>query len=126
MSGLTMKQAAICTKLVEDLREAAADIRGTVAEINELVGEKLTPAVKTYNAILDEAESLRAEVYRAMRDYYDSKSVKWQNSKAGISFVSRMDVWHDADFSGISFPDDIEPDDMSHATDLEGLASETE
>lgn len=77
-----------------------------------------------FGVLVTEAESFRDEVASRLREEWDEKSERWQESDRGQEVGDFIDSWESADFS--SFEDDLneEPrfDDMnSIVEELQGM-----
>lgn len=108
MKRLTKKQVQEQADLAEDLRETADSMGSSVLAYNVGVQE----AFDTYAAVLeavyhehieplelesrmDDAESFRDDIACRLREYFDGRSEKWQDSDAGEQYVEWVEAWEE-------------------------------
>ena len=100
--------------LINDLRtkqdefEALKSSTPTTAELQTAASELLV--------LVGEAEEFRDSVASRLRDEFDEKSEKWQESETGEAASAFIDEWENVSFDDFEIDDDIadlEPEDFS-------------
>ena len=123
---LTNAEIAERDKLKEWLVDAREELKSVISLANKAIHDaasSVATAADEYNGLLANASEFRDEIVSRMRDAFDEKSDKWQESDKGQEIDTLITSIEDIDLSDIDIiePDDIEEPDMDHSDELERL-----
>lgn len=89
---LSKKEKNDKADLIERLGEKHATIESAAAS-KDL--DDTNSAIDAYNEVLDEANAFVEEIANRLRDEYDGKSEKWQESEAGTDALAFISDWEE-------------------------------
>jgi hypothetical protein len=97
----------------DTMNEAWVDLENAINAYNEKLdtawGEKLEPAITSYNEVVGEANEWKQDVVSSIEEFMNEKSEKWQESDA----ASRYESWKDNFTDEFSTYDQDRPEDMN-------------
>jgi len=126
MQRLTKSQETARAVLLDDLRGAAAEVKGAVEEINRLVVDRLNVAVANYNEAVNAVKDIQEEVAKAQHEYWHRQPNEWQESFEGRAYDTWQADWDLLDLDELDDCIELDVPPMDHADDLEKLPSEPE
>jgi hypothetical protein len=126
MQRLSKSQETARAVLLDDLRNAAEQVKDAVAAVNRSIDMRINTAVANYNEALAAVQDIKDEVLKAQEEYFCSQSVEWQEGVFGAGYDSWRSDWELLDLDPLLTCLEVDVPDMSHADDLEKLASEPE
>ena len=136
MNKLNKKQLAEKESHINSIRNAFTALGTKIEAYNAHEGCKvskaeLTAAFAFFDEKVEAAEDFRSGIASDIRDAFDNKSEKWQDSDNGQSVGSFADEWEGQEFSGLGFTVPEEFDELSidefdsgAADDLENMPNE--
>lgn len=123
-----MKLSELQTKqlnsLIDDLRGENDRVEEILTKINEMIHNELNGAIDAYNAKVDEAKAFVKNTIIKMEDYVEDKSEAWGDSEDGTAYSDWHSDWDAIDLDPLEKADEITLNDVTHADDLENLATE--
>lgn len=122
---LTRQELNRRDEIVNDLRSKLTLLEQTL-EQDPQNPDDTTNAAAVFTVVVNEAEEFRDEVATRLREEFDNRSEKWQESDAGDEASGLIDEWESADFSSCDL-DLLDPEIdglESYADDLEALPIE--
>jgi hypothetical protein len=128
---LTKTQLKARTAVVGKLNVSADALREAIEQFNDrtaaLFEEVVEPALEAYNLLIEEADSVRAEIHDEAEAWASDRSDRWQESEAGSTHSSWVDDWSaEIEQLMIDPPDPIEVPELSEGETLEGLPEAAE
>lgn len=86
---------------ISDRDSFVQDLRTHLEKLSDLLEkqEDITQHAALCSVVIDEVESFRDDVATRLREEFDDKSEKWQDSDAGQDAGAFIDEWEQNDFS---------------------------
>lgn len=119
-------------ELAEKLEAAGQEVNARFAELLKLLTDAehdVNKAIRDYNKILLEAEAFVEGVAEEMRDSFDDKSERWQDSDKGQSAAAFVEEWEQFEASELREVAILMPEleeEPCHATELRELPAESD
>jgi predicted translin family RNA/ssDNA-binding protein len=121
MNKLTKRDIDRRDHVLQQLREVEKEIDEATVAVNALIDEKLNAAIKKYNEVVGEAESLKDDIVAAQEEFFDGRSEKWQEGEKGEAYTGWKDEWENYSTDEIEEVALIDLPETQHAELLEGL-----
>jgi len=119
---LTRSEATRKENLVEELRTKAETL--LELQTKETPLETLTTALAELLVVINETEDLREEVASRLRDEFDEKSEKWQESDKAGEVNEFIEEWENVSFNEPELGNPAEVELEDYCGDLENLPDE--
>jgi hypothetical protein len=88
--------------------------------VNNVLDEKVNPAITRYNEAVSELESLRDDIVAEMESYVGDRSEKWQEGDCATTYEEWKSEW-EARCVRVGYDRALELPDTPHAAELEGF-----
>jgi hypothetical protein len=116
-------------RLAIALRGAADDVRAAIDRFNDTLdseGEVVQAAVRIYNQLVAEAQSMRDDAVVDLQDHFEGRSEKWQESEKGEAFRDWITDLEELELDEIDLelPSPLDEPDMPAADSLEQCRTE--
>lgn len=116
---------------VKELRAAADVVEDAINVFNASMRdswETAKQAIGKYNEIIAGVAGWRDDLVNQLESDIEEKSERWQDSEKGQSANDWKSEWENLDLEtyDIDMPDEVESETLSHADDLEAVASQSE
>ena len=83
-------------KLSKDERASHSNLVSTLSLAADVLIKARTPEnIAAYNALISECEAFRSEIADRLREEWDGKSEKWQDSEVGEDASAMVEAWED-------------------------------
>lgn len=131
MNRLSKNDIAKKVRLQKELEKARDKLEAVLNDLADQWDDLFAPieeAVAAYNEVLATCREFTEDVHASMRDYFDSKSERWQESNVGEAYTDWMEQWEVSGIDYVEFeiPERPSPEqlDFAHVEHLEELPEE--
>ena len=128
---LTKAESAEREQVLQQLNDAWTAYEDELSKAKEAIQavyDSLNAKLGDYRTAIEEATRVSEEIGNRLREEWDGKSEKWQESDAGTSANEMVEQWENAQFDEVEdlTPPDIEDVNSDHCETFEGLPTEVE
>jgi|SRR6185503_2787035 len=128
---LTKAESAEREQVLQQLNDAWTAYEDELSKAKEAIQavyDSLNAKLGDYRTAIEEATRVSEEIGNRLREEWDGKSEKWQESDAGTSANEMVEQWENVQFDEVEDldPPDIEEVNSDHCETFEGLPTEVE
>jgi len=128
---LTKAESAEREQVLQQLNDAWTAYEDELSKAKEAIQavyDSLNAKLGDYRTAIEEATRVSEEIGNRLREEWDGKSEKWQESDAGTSANEMVEQWENAQFDEVEDldPPDIEEVNNDRIETFEGLPTEVE